>query len=237
MIIASHIIVIAIVLIAVVLMVLMLFSPHNTIVRYLFSWKYRMMLRLRDDYLWGIKKNPPDDYQYFIDSAISTISKESISHLSEARELIRMIEVERFVHHYFVEIGRFDGKVFYQMNEDFRSGRYRSFNYSCLAILEKNLPKEIVSNVKAFNDFIKFVDAGWFEKDSGMFIIDGKRNHQYIGRAIYWICKRNGIAAPEKVFGPLWNVDESKILDWKRKNKNETITDRIDAIVFQVLGK
>lgn len=232
----SIVLLIIIVALPIFLMALMLFSPHNTLIYYLFNWKYRMMLQLRGDYLWGLKRIPPDDYRFFLDSAISTISKEKDAHLTEALELIKMLQVEQFINHYFSVIGPFNGEVFYQMTEDFRSGRYDSCDYDSLEILKKNLPREIVSNEGALSDFLKFVNAGWFEKATGMYVLGEKRNHQYIGRAIYWICKRNGITSPERVFGPFWKVEKSKILEWKRVNKNEIITHDIDRIVFSILG-
>lgn len=212
-------------------------NPHNTLVKLLFSWQYRMLLEIRQDYLRGLKKTPPDDYQFFYDNALNLIEAvdSSMSHREEAWELGKMLQVKQFIHHYFVNEGRFSGAVYHCMHTDYRSGIYRMRDYDLVEHLKKKLPVEISSNKQALSGFLKFVDVGWFDNE-GMFVLTNTRNHQYIGRAIYWICKRNGIPAPEKVFAPFWNVKESQILDWKRNNKNPEITKAIDQIVCSILA-
>ena len=124
------------------------------------------------------------------------------------------------------------------MCNDYRSGVYkRPDYYSKRENLKKILPLEISSSDGAFSDFMKFVDEGWFDATNGMYIIGGNRNHQHIGRAIYWICKRNNISSPEKVFAPLWGKEPKTIKEWLRNNENETITEQIDKMVKLILSK
>ena len=217
------------------IMITLVRDPHNTMIVYLFSWKYRILRRIRSEYLWGLRRTPPNDYQYFHQGAINLIEKEHVSHYDEAKDIICMLEAPQFIHYYFVDMGSFSGEVFHRMYTDFRTGVYCTRDYDLRTAMKKILPLEISTNEGAFNGFMKFVDAGWFDHE-GMFVLSDKRDHQYIGRAIYWICKRNGIPAPEKVFAPFWNVEASKIKDWKRINKKETITESIDQKVFSILN-
>lgn len=210
-------------------------KPYNSAISYLFNWKYRILKRIRSDYLWGVRKTPPDDYQYFYQGAINLIEKEHISHLDEAKDIIHMLQAPQYIHYYFVDQGAFSGEVYHQMYTDYRSGVYCTRDYDTVVALKKKLPIEISTNERAFNDFMKFVDAGWFDKTTGMFILGNGRNHQHIGRAIYWICYRNGIKNPGRVFSPLWEKMPETIRGWIHPSSNETITKGIDNIVFSIL--
>ena len=201
------------------------------------NWKYRVLRKLREIYLHGLSLTPPNGYEFFVSRAIETINGENNKGMpmEDRMDLVNMVSVESYVHYYFVECGEFTGALYHRMWNDYRSGAYSKTDYSTIDKLRRVLPTAITSSERAFNDFLKFVNKGWFDPSTGMYILSEGRNHQYIGRAIYWICRRNGIPSPEHVFADFWGTTEDKIRGWKRKNENESITDQVDKIVMSIL--
>lgn len=201
-----------------------------------------MLRRIRSEYVWGKKKTPSDSYDYFRNRAdflihesmsSSTILVETIAtRINQAKEVYKMLECEQYIEYYFTHYNSFTGEVFYSMYQDFRSGAYITKDYNKIYALKRKLPHAISSSPGAFNDFVKFVNAGWFDIETGKYILSDGRQLQHIGRAAYWICNRNRIASPEKVFAPLWGVEVSKIKDWKREKK---FTKEIDTMIKSIL--
>lgn len=228
-------------------------NPDSEILVLTIDWKYRLLLQIRKEYLNGFKCNPPTGYEFFYSRAIDYIDNET--NIKKPRldrqDIANMLDYEGYIHHYFVECGDFTVPVYRRMWNDYRSGAYAIKDYPSQEKLRKILPLEISTNEGAFTDFWKFVEAGWFDINSGMFILSekrslengtqaiesGTRNHQHIGRAIYYICRRNSISSPEKVFAPLWGKEPKTIKEWLRNNENETITEQIDKMVKLILSK
>lgn len=228
------------------LLYLMIKDPYNTVVMYLFSWQYRMLRKIRLTYKWGQQKTPPDSYSFFLaqantalrDSLASKPIVESIAtRQGQAAEIVDMLQMESYVKHYFTQFASFSGIVYHRMHEEYRTGDYITINYTIEEGLKKILPIKIASNEKAFYDFMKFVYAGWFNNETGLYILDGRTKH-HIGRAIYWICKRNSISSPEKVFSSFWGTEEKTVADWCRKRSREPHrTEQVDDEVFTILNK
>lgn len=217
-------------------------DPFNTTYKYLMDWRFRKLKRLRGVYIQSLRNDPPTGYDFYKKSAERWLNKENENgkHNEDVQDICEMLSYPIFIDYYFDMQKEFSGILYHQMMEDYRSCVYSSQDYASISALREKLPKELSTNEGAFNDFIKFVNAGWFDKKTGMYII-GKdkpaKNCQYIGRAFYKICKRNNLAIGrmEKVFALLWNTEDSKIKGWHRNNENETITNQIDDIVIQII--
>ena len=220
----------------------------SSFVTYVYNWDYRVLRRLRQRYNWSMGKTPPDSYETFYNDSINYIANYLEEHhgftesqrdrVYKAENLVRMLSIQQYIEHYFTEYERFTGSVYYMMIKDFRSGEYNQRDYSSEVALRKILPVQIRSSEKAFKLFLKFVDAGWFDKNNGMYIIGNGIEKQHIGRAIYWICKKSDISSPEKVFSSFWNEKESTVTDWCRtKSRNPERTNQIDIIVDDILSR
>lgn len=217
----------------------------SSFVTYVYHWDYRVLRRLRQRYIWSMGKTPPDSYETFYNDSINYIANYLEEHhgfiesqrdrVYKAENLIRMLSVQQYIHYYFTEYERFTGKVYYMMFKDFRSGEYNQRDYSARAALRKILPSAIKYSDRAFNSFMKFVDAGWFDKTTGKYILHEGRARYHIGRAIRMICMMNDISSPEKVFAELWCEEPSRIKDWLRGDR-QLGNDKIDAEVESILN-
>lgn len=218
----------------------------SSFVTYVYNWDYRVLCRLRQRYNWSMGKTPPDSYETFYNDSKNYIVKYLEEHhgftesqrdrVYKAENLVRMLSVQQYIHYYFTEYERFTGKVYYMMFKDFRSGEYNQRDYSSEVALRKILPVQIRSSDKAFKLFLKFVDAGWFDKNNGKYIIGNEIEKQHIGRAIYWICKRSGIPSPEKVFAPFWGEKVLTVAGWCRISpRAPERTQQIDDMITSIL--
>lgn len=228
-------------------------NPDSPTLVLIFDWKYRLLLHIRREYLYGLKSDPPTGYDFFYSRAMDFINNETNikKPLIVRQDIANMLAYEGYIFHYFVECDEFTVPVYRRMWNDYRSGVYATKDYTSQEKLRKILPPEISTNEGAFIDFMKFVEEGWFDASTGMFLLGekritedgtqvskpGPRNYQYIGRAIYRICTRNRIPSPEKVFSSLWNIPAKTIKEWLRTNENETITEQIDKIVNSIISK
>lgn len=232
------VLVIAIILIVVALIagiVCLFIDPHNSIFTFAMSWEYRALLELRMWYLDGKRRNPPTSYDFFLSRVEQYVNSKNRPY-TERQDICNMLSREEFVNYYFSEKFPLSGKLYHQMFQDYRSGDYLTKNYDADSELKRNLPSEISLIEDAFADFKKFVDEGWFDNRTG--IPTGKVDKQHCGRAIYWICKRNGIPNPAKLFAPVWGEKESTVHERIRINKNnEEITKAIDALIDSILRK
>lgn len=200
--------------------------PFSTLSLIMIDRRYRILKNLRRLYLQGIRREPPNSYQNFHIQAIERVGTYD-SHL------LKMLEKESFIVYYFTKFKDFSGEVYHSMWEDYRTGSYLTRDCSLLEHMKKILPAKIASSPRAVLEFSKIAEAGWFDKETGMY--NEQHQKQDIGRAIYLICKRNGISSPQKIFADFWGVKESKVKDWMRTNENETITEKIDSQVKFIL--
>lgn len=234
---------------------LLLKYPKSTFISYITKWQYRIMRRIRWEYYSRLlekeeekeEKKKPDSYDYFYAQAIAIIRDDLKSHrdklisgesrFQKAEEIIEMLNYPQFIHHFFTGFGVFSGEVFHNMYQDFRTGEYRK-DYSDVERLRKILPIEISSSPGAFNDFMKLVKQGWFDINSGKYIQKDGRTKQQIGRAIYWVCHRNNIKSPAKVFAPFWGEDVDTVKGWCRvQPRSPHITEQDDIIILEILRK
>ena len=220
--------------------------PDNSFAVYIFDWEYRMLRKIRSQFLWGQKRNPPDSYDYFLCNAKSTLRESLLtqkplvdsfeSRARQAEEIASMLQKESFIRHFFSQFDSFSGAVYHCMRRDYRTGDYLKKDYSVEERLRKLLPAPIVANEKAFHDFMKLVYAGWFDKETGMYVLTQDRNRGHIGRAIKLLCNRNGIPVPERVFSGLFHEKESTIKEWIRANKyHKDISDQTDNEINAIL--
>lgn len=215
--------------------ILLFTNPKSSFLAFILDWEYRALLYLRSMYLSGKRCNPPTGFDFFVSRVEEYVNSKGKPY-TVRQDLVNMMSREEFVDNYFNDDVPFDGKAYYQMRQDYRTGDYLTKSYDSEKELLRNLPVEIAASNEAYNLFICFVREGWFDERSGMFT--DKVNKQHIGRAIYWICKKSGITNPAKVFSKLWNIPDSTIKDWYRINKsNETITEDIDKIVDAIIKK
>lgn len=221
-------------LIVVIFLVLCFFVsiqyPECTFALFVVSWKFRKLWKIRGDYVWSLGKNPPDSYEFFQRRAKQSLYPHWKVNDEYAEEIMEWLNYPSFIHYYFTQ-DRFTASLYYKMVQDYRSGEYKK-EYDPIRVLKGVLPVEISSSEGAFTDFMKFVDKGWFDRETGMYVLADGRKKQDIGRAIFWICRRNSIPAPERVFAPLWKMDPKTVKEWLRGNINTT---RIDNIVEEIL--
>ena len=217
-------------------------DPHNTVVKFIFSWQYRMLRKIKDMYIWGQQKTPPDSYSFFLSQAEAMLNEslsskplvESMStRFSQAKEIVEMLQKESYVKHYFTQDTSFSGMTYHRMRQDYRTGDYLKKDYSIEERLMKILPAPIVANEKAFRDYMKLVYAGWFNEETGMYVLAEGRKKKHIGRAIKIICNRSRIPVPGRVFSELFNAREETIKEWTRDDED---SNRIDDEIKFILN-
>lgn len=232
--------------------------PDSHIIISIFKWDYRVLRKMRDVYRCGLRRTPPDSYDFFKTEAIGIINQYLSEHkpllespqerITKAQILANMLESQQYIHYYFNEGKDFTGAAYFAMWRDYRSGQYLTQDYFPYETLRKKMPAEFSSNKKAFNDFWKLVQAGWFDEKTGMYRdVDNKGmkiNHNQIGRAVVLICQRNQIPKPSMVFARLWadtldeeNIEtmEKKIRGWYRADKIKNV-EQIDQIVLGIIN-
>lgn len=233
-------------------------NPNDSFVLLLINWKYRVLNDIFQCYQQGLKRNPPDSYEHFCSEALSIVSRASSSLRISAseqqrdmdiRDIINMLNEKQYIRYYFTNFPYFTGEVYGKMWNDYRSGQYKTKDYFLFESLKKILPLELSASDGAISDFAKFVEVGWFDKESGFYNkVDKKGNkipNYYIGRAIYWICHRNSISSPEKVFASMWvksndedelRKEQERLRQWLREDR---ISDKkkLDNIIDSILRK
>ena len=221
-------------------------NPQGTFISYITKWEYRVLRRIRSEYLLGQKKKIPDSYDYFHNRAIAIIDMELKSHrdtlmsgesrFQKALEIIKMLNYPQFIQHFFTGPLGFTGKVFFSMYEDFRHGTYRTRDYISMEILKQAMPEPFKSeNDRAFSAFYKLAEAGWFDTKTGRYNIVPGRYHYHIGRAIRMICKLNSIPAPEIIFSSFWGEDPKHVKDWLRGSRVDGENDIIDKDIERII--
>ena len=200
-----------------------------TFALFVVSWKFRKLWKIRGDYAWSIRKNPPDSYDFFQKRAVQSLYPHLKLYDEPAEDIQEWLNYPSFIHFYFSQ-DRFSASLYYKMVQDYRSGMYKK-EYDPIRVLKGVLPDEISSSEGAFTEFMKFVDKGWFDPATAMYVLADGRHKKFIGRAIYWICRRNGIPSPERVFAPLWRMKPETVKEWLRENNTKRIDQIIDSIL------
>ena len=253
-------------------------NPNDTLIKYLFDWRYRALREYRQWYLQGQSHTPPDSFEFWYNSVVNDLDtgEHAKRPLYEREALCEMLRREEYVSYYFQEGIDFNGDLSKAMFDDYRSRLYLSRNYDDTATLIKNLPIEITSKPRAFADYMKFVELKWFDSKTGRPNIKESpdktkvpgdtditgnigtpdsietpssievlgdidepifRKKYEIGRVIYWICRRNQIPDPGKVFSPCWGIPEKTINEWTRPNRNEETAKDLDKKIKDILKK
>ncbi len=139
--------------------------------------KYRMMVKIRDCYLKGLKADPQDNEEYFKRKAVKIIEdyKPVFGPLERKENLklhkltvTKMLSKSEFYHYYFTQ-DRFALAVFDKMHEDYRSGDFATYPNNIESSLRPVLPQEMSKNKTLLKDNIKFIQAGWFDEKGVLF--------------------------------------------------------------------
>lgn len=213
-------------------------NPNDTLIKYLFDWRYRALREYRQWYLQGQSHTPPDSFEFWYNSVVNDLDtgEHAKRPLYEREALCEMLRREEYVSYYFQKWETFEGKLYEAMWNDYRSGLYLSRDYDNIAALKKKLPVEISSHPRACSDYIKLVEANLLDATTGL-LIEGVQK-QMIGRALDIIVRENLPAkSPAKIFAPFFGISEDNFREWTRNNKNnEEITKNINAEIKQILG-
>lgn len=219
---------------------------YHMSVSYRFLFELHSLYKHKESYGWDFDNT-------YLEQAKSWLNGH-LGKQGQNYELAEMIYTrlgrEEFVQYYFsASIFRYDLE-FLPMWKDMRNGDWQKRSYGDDIILKNNLPIEIASNSNAFADFKKFVIEKWFDPITGKPNIkndnpddadnsnETQRRKKYeIGRAIYWICKRNNIPNAARVFATCWQEAEATIHDWTRNNRNELIAEQLNKMIFKILDK
>ena len=113
--------------------------------------KYRMMVKIRECYLKGLKAQPQDSEDYFMRKATKIINDykpvfgpiEVKTDLKFQKETVaKMLSRKEYYEYYFFQ-DRFNLQLFHQMYEDYRSGISETFPYNQESKLFSVLPEAI----------------------------------------------------------------------------------------------
>ena len=178
--------------------------------------KYRMMVKIRECYLKGLKAQPQDSEDYFMRKATKIINDykpvfgpiEVKTDLKFQKETVaKMLSRKEYYEYYFFQ-DRFNLQLFHQMYEDYRSGISETFPYNQESKLFSVLPEAISRNKTLVNDISKFIEAGWLD-ENGM----PKPNiqTQRLALAAYTMCNHAGVKRYDAIFGSYWKIKPETI--------------------------
>ena len=201
--------------------------------------KYRMMVKIRDCYLKGLKAQPQDSEEYFQRKAAKIIEdyepvfgplerKKDIKFQKET--VSQMLSRPEYYRFYFTQ-DRFNLAVFRKMYEDYRSGVYATYPYDRESKLEAVLPEPIKKNKTLVSDITKFIDAGWLDENGRP--VPGAKKEQQLALAASMMCDHAGVNKYSELFGSYWEIKPSTM----RSNKRNAL-ESIDgaSIMMEIKG-
>ena len=184
--------------------------------------KYRMMVKIRDCYLKGLKAQPQDSEEYFMRKATKIINDykpvfgpiEIKADLRFHKETVtNMLSRKEYYQYYFTQ-DRFNLAVFRKMYEDYRSGVYATYPYDRESKLEAVLPEPIKKNKTLVSDITKFIDAGWLDENGRP--VPGAKKEQQLALAASMMCDHAGVNKYSELFGSYWEIKPSTMRSNKR---------------------
>lgn len=127
-------------------------NPNDTLMKYLFDWRYRALGLYRHWYLQGQRHTPPDSFEFWYNRVVNDLDtgERAKKPLCERQELCRMLARREYVNFYFQECDISDGELFGAMFDDYRSGLYLSRSHEGVAALKMIPPVETSSQKEAF---------------------------------------------------------------------------------------
>ena len=201
--------------------------------------KYRMMVKIRDCYLKGLKAQPQDSEDYFMRKATKIINDykpvfgpiEIKADLRFHKETVsNMLSRKEYYQYYFTQ-DRFNLAVFRKMYEDYRSGVYATYPYDRESKLEAVLPEPIKKNKTLVSDITKFIDAGWLDENGRP--VPGAKKEQQLALAASMMCDHAGVNKYSELFGSYWEIKPSTM----RSNKRNAL-ESVDgaSIMMEIKG-
>lgn len=201
--------------------------------------KYRMMVKIRDCYLKGLKAQPQDSEEYFMRKATKIINDykpvfgpiEIKADLRFHKETVtNMLSRKEYYQYYFTQ-DRFNLAVFRKMYEDYRSGVYATYPYDRESKLEAVLPEPIKKNKTLVSDITKFIDAGWLDENGRP--VPGAKKEQQLALAASMMCDHAGVNKYSELVGSYWEIKPSTM----RSNKRNAL-ESVDgaSIMMEIKG-
>ncbi len=184
--------------------------------------KYRMMVKIRECYLKGLKAQPQDSEDYFMRKATKIINDykpvfgpiEIKADLRFHKETVTNMLSRREYYQYYFKQGRSNLQWFHQMCEDYRSGVYATYLYDRESKLEAVLPEPIKKNKTLVSDITKFIDAGWLDENGRP--VPGVKKEQQLALAASMMCDHAGVKKYSELFGSYWGIKPSTMRSNKR---------------------
>lgn len=201
--------------------------------------KYRMMVKIRECYLKGLKAQPQDSEDYFMRKATKIINDykpvfgpiEIKADLRFHKETVtNMLSRKEYYQYYFTQ-DRFNLAVFRKMYEDYRSGVYATYPYDRESKLEAVLPEPIKKNKTLVSDITKFIDAGWLDENGRP--VPGAKKEQQLALGASMMCDHAGVNKYSELFGSYWEIKPSTM----RSNKRNAL-ESVDgaSIMMEIKG-
>ena len=204
--------------------------------------KYRMMVKIRDCYLKGLKAQPQDSEEYFMRKATKIINDykpvfgpiEIKADLRFHKETVtNMLSRKEYYQYYFTQ-DRFNLAVFRKMYEDYRSGVYATYPYDRESKLEAVLPEPIKKNKTLVSAITKFIDAGWLDENGRP--VPGAKKEQQLALAASMMCDHAGVNKYSELFGSYWEIKPSTMRSNKRNALESVDGASIMMEIKRILG-
>ena len=129
-------------------------NPNDTLIKYLFDWRYRALREYRQWYLQGQSHTPPDSFEFWYNSVVNDLDtgEHAKRPLYERLELCNMLVRREYVNYYFQKWETFEGKLYEAMWNDYRSGLYLSRSHEGVTALKMIPPVETSSQKDVFSE-------------------------------------------------------------------------------------
>ena len=183
--------------------------------------KYRMMVKIRDCYLKGLKAQPQDSEEYFQRKAAKIIEdyepvfgplerKKDIKFQKET--VSQMLSRPEYYRFYFTQ-GQSTLQWFSQMHKDYCSGKYMTLPYDRAGRLIDILPEKLSRNKVLVEGILKLIDAGWLGENVKPM---PKIKKQHLALAISILCDHAGVKNYDDFFGSYMGIKPSTMRSNKR---------------------
>ena len=183
--------------------------------------KYRMMVKIRECYLKGLKAQPQDSEDYFMRKATKIISDykpvfrpiEIKADLRFHKETVTNMLSRREYYQYYFTQGRSNLQWFHQMYEDYRSGDYETYLYGRANQLRAVLPERMPANKTLIDGLLKLIDVGWLD-ETGKPMPEIRKQQLSLAASI--LCDYAGVKNYDDLFGSFWGIKPSTMRSNKR---------------------
>lgn len=206
------------------------FRKYCISIRFRFMYNLYIIYRNKEVFGW--------DYNYtYLEKAKNWLNEnlgKEYQNYNLAEMIFTRLSREEFVKYYF-SVPKFRYDDFKLMWSDMESGKWQNNIYDSETRLKQTLPVEISSNSEAFQDFMKFVAAEWFDAITGMYT--EKVGKDYSASALYRIGQKNHIPRIENIIAHVWNENPDTIRSrWRRDKKDPKDLKVMDDIIDSILN-